>query len=89
MIRRDHHEIICNLREGRIIQMLIEVPIEVTLSSDEDPSEVHPVPAGEPNLDWIQLPVRGRLIRPEMTLRRLIRPEMTLRRLFLSSECRG
>ena len=29
----------------------MEVPVEVTLSSDEDPVSVPPVPAGEPNPD--------------------------------------
>ena len=41
-----------SLQGGRRNQRLIEVPIEVTLSSgssDEDPAAVHPVPAGEPN----------------------------------------
>ena len=52
MIRRDHHKFLRNLPGGRN-RRLIEVPIEVTLSSDEedDPSEVHPVPAEEPNSD--------------------------------------
>ena len=51
MIRNDHHEFLRCLREGRTDQRLKEVPIEVTLSSDRDLPEVHPVPAGEPNPD--------------------------------------
>ena len=51
LIRRDHFLFMRNLQGGRRTQRSIEVPVEVTLSSDEDPVSVPPVPAGEPNPD--------------------------------------
>ena len=51
MIRNDRHEFLRYLREGRTDQRLREVPIEVNLDSYEDLPEVHPVSAGELNLE--------------------------------------
>ena len=51
LIRRDHFLSMRNLQGRRRNSRSIEIPVEVTFSSDEDPVSVPPVPAGEPNPD--------------------------------------